>query len=166
MEYGSLEVMTIYHAERLSGVHPNLARIVRKASISLFERTKGRYLTVIEGVRTPEQQQARYDQGRTKPGKIVTNSLKSKHLRQKDGFGYAVDIALCDMKGKIDWEDLASFELVRQEMLNAAKELGISNLRSGADWDRDNITDYKEVAPYIKEFGHRPLVDYPHYELL
>ena len=151
---------TLRNTERLSGVHPTLAAIVRKAFLSL-----NMSIVIIEGVRTKKEQEDRYALGRTKPGKIVTNSLKSLHLVQKDGYGHAVDLAPCNEKGIIDWTDLAKFEAIRLAMFKAAKELGVRNLRSGADWDKDNIPDYKELQSYIKEFGHRPLVDYPHYEL-
>lgn len=127
---------------------------------------KDKTIVVIEGVRTPQQQQDRYNQGRTTMGRIITNSLKSKHLVDPNtGFGMAMDICIAESTGKINWENLDNFELLRVTMLQAAKQLGINNLRSGADWDKDNIPDLKEVASYIKEFGHRPLVDYPHYEL-
>lgn len=155
----------ILYSSRLAGVHPDLVRVVSETSKRLFKKYN-RKILIIEGVRTPEEQAARYALGRTKPGRIVTNSLKSKHLKQKDGYGYAVDIALCNVKGGIDWTDLDSFELVRNTIVGVAKELGVKNLRSGADWDRNNIPDYTEVVDYKKKFGHRPLVDYPHYELL
>jgi len=161
----TIEENNLKNINRLDGVHPDLVKVVKETAKRLFGTHK-RKLLVIEGVRTPEEQAARYAKGRTAPGPIVTNSLKSKHLKQKDGFGYAVDIALTNLKGGIDWNDLASFEEVRATMLKVAKELGVKNLRSGADWDRNNIPDYKEVIDYKHKFGHRPLVDYPHYELL
>jgi peptidoglycan LD-endopeptidase CwlK len=52
--------------------------------------------------RTPEEQAALYAQGRTKPGKIVTWTLKSKHIE-----GKAFDIAMLDDKGKINWQGTA-----------------------------------------------------------
>jgi len=152
--------MTIKYKERLQGVHPSLVKILELTDHLLKDKT----IVIIEGVRTQQQQQDRYDQGRTKPGRIVTNSLKSKHLRQIDGYGHAIDIAIQE-NGKIDWNNLDLFDLLRITMVEAARQLGIKNFRSGADWDKDNIPDYKEVQSYIKEFGHRPLVDYPHYEL-
>lgn len=49
--------------------------------------------------RTPEEQAALYAQGRTKPGRIVTWTLKSKHIE-----GKAFDIAILDGKGKPTWD--------------------------------------------------------------
>lgn len=157
--------MSIRREERLQGVHPSLVSVVKRASEELFKNTEMQLL-IIEGVRTQERQQQLFNQGRTTPGRIVTNSLKSKHLKQLDGFGHAVDIALCDSKGNVDWNDLTKFELIRRAMVKAAKELKVPNLRSGADWDKNDIPDMKEVDAYMKRFRRRPLVDYPHYELV
>lgn len=152
---------TVLYEHRLLGVHPLLVKAVRETADILY-KTTGRKLLVIEGVRTKEQQEARYAQGRTKPGAIVTRTRFSKHLKQKDGYGHAVDIALCNLKGGIDWTDMASFDTVRRTMMSVAK----GSVRSGADWDNNNVVDAKEIGRYVKMYGHRPLVDYPHFEML
>lgn len=46
---------------------------------------------ITEGYRSPERQAELYAQGRTKPGKIVTNTRESLHQ-----YGYAADIAFRD----------------------------------------------------------------------
>jgi len=48
--------------------------------------------------RSPEEQENLYAQGRTKPGKKVTWTLKSKHIERK-----AFDIAMMK-NGKISWD--------------------------------------------------------------
>jgi peptidoglycan L-alanyl-D-glutamate endopeptidase CwlK len=52
---------------------------------------------VVSGVRSLAEQQALYAQGRTKPGKVVTNcdgvTSKSNHQVHTDGWGHAVDVA-------------------------------------------------------------------------
>jgi peptidoglycan L-alanyl-D-glutamate endopeptidase CwlK len=52
--------------------------------------------TITSGVRTTEEQQSLYAQGRTKPGGIVTNAdgvkKKSNHQAKADGYGHAVDL--------------------------------------------------------------------------
>ena len=54
-------------------------------------------MRVTEGLRTIARQQTLYAQGRTSPGKIVTNcdgvSKKSRHQAASDGLGHAVDCA-------------------------------------------------------------------------
>lgn len=77
--------------------------------------------------------------------------MNSKHLKQADGFGHAVDLA--PLKGwEIDWSDLRKFDLIAQEMQRAAQELG-HTVRWGADWDQDGKP---------RERGES---DSPHFEL-
>lgn len=75
----------------LRGVHPDLVRVMREA----IKDTPVDF-TIISGVRTLEEQQALYAQGRTKPGAIVTNSdgvrFKSNHQVKADGYGHAIDL--------------------------------------------------------------------------
>ena len=113
--------------ERLAGVHPDLVRVVRRAiEISPVD------FKVIEGVRTPERQRELYAQGRTKPGPVVTWTLKSNHFKQADGYGHAVDL----LPAPYDWKAAGPFDVMAKAMFAAAKELGV-RLRWGADWDRD-----------------------------
>lgn len=113
--------------ERLAGVHPDLVRVVRRAiEISPVD------FKVIEGVRTPERQRELYAQGRTKPGPVVTWTLKSNHFKQADGYGHAVDL----LPAPYDWKATGPFDVMAKAMFAAAKELGV-RLRWGADWDRD-----------------------------
>ena len=70
--------------------------------------------------RTQEEQEELYAQGRTKPGKIVTWTLKSKHIE-----GRAFDIAILK-NGKITW-DTADYQ--------QAGEIGESaGLQWGGRW--------------------------------
>lgn len=128
---------------RLTGVHPNLQKVVRRAL-----EISGVDFMVLEGVRTPERQRALYAQGRTTPGKIVTWTLKSNHFKKADGYGHAVDLA----PYPIDWENTARFDTMAKAMFAASKELGIP-IRWGADWDSDGKP---------RERGES---DSPHFEL-
>ncbi len=111
--------------ERLVGVDERLANVVRRAAqLSTVP------FIVVEGLRTKERQAELYAQGRTKPGKIVTWTLKSKHID-----GKAVDIAPF-VAGQIDWNDLYKFDAIYRAMMAAASEAGLS-IRSGQDWDGD-----------------------------
>lgn len=76
-------------------LHPQL---VEKITLVLNAMAAlGHPMKIIQGVRTVEQQQALYAQGRTKAGKIVTNCdgvrVKSNHQPQADNYGHAVDCA-------------------------------------------------------------------------
>lgn len=127
----------------LAGVHPRLIRVVERAiQISPVD------FKVIEGVRTPERQKALYAQGRTKPGPVVTWTLKSNHFKQADGFGHAVDL----LPAPYDWKDLQPFNQMATAMIAASRELDIP-IRWGADWDADGKP---------REKGE---TDSPHFEL-
>ena len=123
---------------RLQGVDETLVNVVKRAiEISDVD------FTVLEGVRTLERQRELYAQGRTAPGKIVTWTMKSRHIE-----GKAVDL----VPYPLDWNDLEKFNKIKDAMFQAAKELDV-NLRWGADWDGDG--NYREKGEY----------DSPHFEI-
>jgi peptidoglycan L-alanyl-D-glutamate endopeptidase CwlK len=130
--------------DKLKGVHPTLVRVIERA-IELSSQD----FMVLEGLRTPERQAELYAQGRTKPGQVVTWTLKSRHFVQADGWGHAVDIA----PYPLDWNDLSKFEAIADAMFQASKELG-TPIRWGADWDQDGRP---------REKGE---TDSPHFELV
>ncbi len=77
----------------LAGLHPEL---IRRITLVLADMAaEGHPMRVCQGLRTTAQQQALYAQGRTAPGRIVTNAdgvvHKSNHQAAADGFGHAVD---------------------------------------------------------------------------
>lgn len=123
---------------RLQGVDETLVNVVKRA-IEISEVD----FSVLEGVRTLERQRELYAQGRTAPGKIVTWTMKSKHIE-----GKAVDL----VPYPLDWNDLEKFNKIKDAMFQAARELDV-NLRWGADWDGDG--NYREKGEY----------DSPHFEI-
>ena len=129
--------------QRLLGIHPNLVHVVERA----LELSPVDFM-VVEGFRTLARQQELYAQGRTTPGKIVTWTMKSKHLT-----GSAVDIAPVDASGTILWGDVQAFDQMAAAMFAAAKELDIA-IRHGGDWDGDGN---------LRERGES---DSPHFELV
>ena len=128
---------------RLVGVNEDLVSVVKRA-IEISEVD----FMVVEGLRTKQRQEELYAQGRTKPGKVVTWMMKSKHID-----GLAVDIAPCNKDGSINWNDLKMFDKMADAMFKAAKELNI-NIRWGRDWDMDGIR------------GEKGETDSPHFELV
>lgn len=127
--------------KRLSTVKENLRLVVLRAVAALpFQ------IRIVEGIRTQDRQNELYEQGRTKPGKMVTWTRNSKHLT-----GDAIDLAPVQ-NGIILWEDKAKFAEIKQAMMKASDDLGIG-IRWGGNWDMDNI-------PYEK--GE---TDLPHFEL-
>ncbi|MGP2469112.1 M15 family metallopeptidase [Yersinia sp. 2540 StPb PI] len=120
----------------LKGVNADLVRVVRRA-LELSTVDFG----VIEGVRTVARQEQLYAQGRTVDGKIVTWTMKSKHID-----GNAVD--LLPVTG---WDNLSSFKAVSKAMFQAASELGVK-ITWGADWNGNGIQEKGET-------------DSPHFEI-
>jgi peptidoglycan L-alanyl-D-glutamate endopeptidase CwlK len=72
---------------RLKKVHPELAKRVRMLIDNLAKA--GMQIEVVQGLRTFAEQDALFAQGRTKPGKVVTNARggQSNH-----NYGLAVDV--------------------------------------------------------------------------
>lgn len=95
-----------HRLRRLEGCHPELVR--RLTGLITDCLTDGHHLIVTQGVRTTAQQAALYAQGRTRPGKIVTNCdgvrAVSNHQIKADGYGYAADVAWKLADGTITWE--------------------------------------------------------------
>lgn len=106
--------------KRLSKVHPLLAERVRHLVGLLAADYR-----VVQGLRTYEEQNDLYAQGRTKPGQKVTNARGgfSNH-----NFGLAVDLCPFDANGNPDWNNLAAFK----EIGKYVHEMG--GLEWGGDW--------------------------------
>lgn len=154
----------------LTGVHPHLVAIAERA-ISLTTQD----FVVIEGVRSREQCMINYGKGRTAAqctakgipasyanpshAKVtwLNNPFNSKHCKQADGTGHAIDI----VPYPVDWSNLSKFDAIAKAMFEAQKQLidegaipQDTNLRWGADWDNDGK---------LRERGES---DSPHFEIL
>lgn len=117
--------------DRLKGVHPRLVEVVKRA----IQLTSIDFM-VIEGIRSLEQQKHNVASG-------ASQTMKSRHLIQDDGYGHAVDLA--PLVGKeIPWKDFSKFKEVSEAMKKAASELGV-RITWGGDW--------------------KTLVDGPHYQI-
>ncbi|MCG7348920.1 M15 family metallopeptidase [Sphingomonas sp. ACRSK] len=148
---------------RLEGVHPDLVRVVKRAAAMAARELD---FTVLEGVRSAEQCYINYGKGRTAaqcraagvpdrfaaPGAAkvtwLKNPLNSKHCKQRDGLGHAVDLA----PYPIDWNDLHRFDAMAKLVLEAAKIEKVA-IRWGADWNSNGKP---------REKGE---TDSPHFEL-
>ncbi len=90
---------------KLVGVHPDL--VVKVVRILTAMESLHLKMLVTDGVRSLEQQMALYAQGRTMPGRIVTNCdgvvKRSNHQPHADGFGHAVDLAFV-LNGVPSWD--------------------------------------------------------------
>lgn len=93
--------------DKLEKVHPILKAKVL-ALIDLAQK-EGYDLRVVQGLRTVEEQNELYAQGRTKPGKKVTNA---KGGQSNHNYGCAVDLGFY-VNGQISWEDKFYFNIGR-----------------------------------------------------
>jgi len=102
---------------------------------------------ITHGHRTPEEQKALYDQGRTASGNIVTNCdgtvKKSKHNYLPS---QAFDIAIL-VNGKVTW-DVQYYKIVGNHIIETAKKLGI-----------------KVKWPINIGKKNKPVYDWPHFEI-
>ena len=104
----------------LIGVHPSLAHVMRVA----IKASPHDYM-ITEGLRTQERQAKLVAEGKSK-------TLKSKHLKQDDGYGHAVDIMALDEQGKGTW-DMRYYRDIAQHILLVADTLGIP-ITWGGSW--------------------------------
>lgn len=134
--------------ERANLLHPAIRQEVID-TITDTENTKFPptvCIRIVQGFRTFKQQDALYAQGRTKPGKIVTNA-KGGHSNHN--FGLSIDFALMyDKDGNGTFETLS--------------------WTTGEDFDEDKEADWMEVVNAFKgkgwEWGGEwaKFKDYPH----
>jgi peptidoglycan LD-endopeptidase CwlK len=146
---------------RLAGVMPQLAALVRQ----LYERLAVENITirVTQAVRTWADQDKLYAQGRTLPGKIVTNAKGGESWHN---YGCAVDMAPMDdgipdwnlshpawarivavgqslgMVDGISWKDEPHFELTGKYPLKPPQEIVDFYIKEGlpAVWSAVNST--------------------------
>lgn len=89
--------------KNLTGIHPDLRRVMDRAL-----QDAPFAFVVTEGLRTRERQLELVRIGASK-------TFKSRHLRQADGFGHAIDFyALVDINrdGKISFEEMSNVRLM------------------------------------------------------
>lgn len=130
-------------------LHPKIRdevkTLIEKAE-SFFPATIA--IRIVQGLRTIDEQNKLYAQGRTAPGKIVT---KAKGGQSYHNFGLAIDFALLhDKDGNGTYETLSWDD----------KE----------DYDKDGTIDWREVVDVFEKAGYTwggrwaTIVDAPHLE--
>ena len=144
---------------KLEGVHPDMVATVKRA-IELTTVDFG----VTYGVRTLEEQKKLYASGRSQ-------TMKSRHLIQGDGYSHAVDLVAYDGSDVI-WE-INVYDNIADAMAEAANEVGCK-IKWGAAWSVGNIAAYvgtmedamNEYIDLRRSQGKRPFIDGPHFELM
>lgn len=133
--------------QRVNSLHPKIrvqaGQIIDQAETKF---PKNIAIRVVQGFRTWEEQDALYQQGRTKPGQRVTNAKAGSSYHN---YGLAIDFAiLYDKDGNGSYEEL-SWDTVK-------------------DFDKDKISDWNEVVTTFEANGWewggkwRTFKDLPH----
>lgn len=107
--------------------------------------------TIIEGVRSASRQADLYAQGRTAPGKKVTNldgvNKKSNHQVKSDGYGHAVDLYPF-YNGSVQVNDaqvIPKLKIIAAHIKSVAKCLSIP-ITWGGDWRSPYDPPHFELA--------------------
>ena len=145
--------------KKLEGVHPDMVATVKRA-IELTTVDFG----VTYGVRTLEEQKKLYASGRSQ-------TMKSRHLIQGDGYSHAVDLVAYDGSDVV-WE-INVYDNIADAMAEAANEVGCK-IKWGAAWSVGNIAAYtgtmedamNEYIDLRRSENRRPFIDGPHFELM
>lgn len=138
----TLEQVLAKSEKRISVLYPVVANAARALITMAYKR--GVMITIVQGLRTMEEQAALYAQGRTKPGSIVTNAKAGTSYHN---YGLAIDFALLTNDGKaVSWDTIA-------------------------DYDKDGTADWMEVVQEGKKLGFfwggdfKSIMDKPHFEM-
>jgi peptidoglycan L-alanyl-D-glutamate endopeptidase CwlK len=132
----SLQELLAKADQKLQGVHPAVADKARQLITKAYN--EGIYVVITQGYRSKEEQDALYAQGRTKPGKIVTNAPGGYSYHN---FGLAFDLALLNNDGSVSWNVDDKWKRVAQ----IGKSL---DLEWGGDWK-----DFKDYPHFQYTFG-------------
>ena len=142
---------------KLEGVHPVLVDTVKRA-IEVSSVDFG----VIYGVRSLAEQKRLYEAKRSQ-------TMKSKHLVQEDGYSHAVDLMAYD--GSDPSWDIVMYDDIADAMKEAALETG-AKICWGAAWQIDDIAKWdgtmeQAMNAYIdlrRSQSRRPFIDGPHFQ--
>lgn len=143
---------------KLADLKPELRKCVELAIRYTFVDFR-----VNEVLRTVEDQKAAVASGNSR-------TMKSKHLRQPDGFVWATDLVALK-NGVVSW-DFELYAAIAAAMDRAATELGCAgHVRWGCAWDRvlsdfgGNAAVYlAEAKAYAARHPGSDLLDGPHFE--
>lgn len=141
-----IDKITLERAKEISPeLYDELMKIISESNLALTGRAILRLSYVF---RSFTEQAFIYAQGRTRPGKIVTNAKAGQSMHN---FRFAVDIVLLK-----DTDGNGTFETASWE--------------TNVDFDGDGIADWMEVVAIFKKYGwtwggdFKSIVDKPHFE--
>ena len=134
--------------DRIDQLHPS----IRLDVSNLIEKINTKVLTgrakvrIAQGLRTFAEQDALYAQGRTKPGKKVTNAKGGQSIHN---YGLAVDIVLI-LDGKTaSWDEKSDFDRDQQsDWIEVVTEFKRAGFSWGGDW-----RTFKDMPHFEKTSG-------------
>ena len=128
--------------ERINLLHPKVREEVLELYYAITHALTGRcYCRFSYTLRTFAEQDAIYAQGRSKPGKIVSNARGGYSYHN---YGLAIDIVLIKDNKEAIWD-------------------------TKGDYDKDGKSDWQEVVTIFKQYGWEwggdwRFVDAPHFQ--
>jgi peptidoglycan L-alanyl-D-glutamate endopeptidase CwlK len=135
--------MDTFTLQRIEKLHPvvreEMKKIIEDCNKSLTGKAKVR---ITQGLRTSEEQAKLYAQGRTVPGKKITNARPGQSIHN---YGFAVDICLIIDEKSASWD-------------------------TAKDWDNDRIADWYECVKIFARYGWewggnwKTFKDLPHFQ--
>lgn len=134
--------------ERIALLHPKVREEARAIYAEICDALKGRAMCRFAfTLRTISEQDALYAQGRTRPGKRVTNARGGMSFHN---YGLAIDIVLI-----VDTDGNGSYDRAVWD--------------TTSDFDVDGRADWMEVVAIFKQYGWTwggdwKFVDPPHFE--
>jgi len=132
---------------RIELLHPKLRTEAREIYIAIYNALKGRAaVRFTHTLRTIAEQDALYAQGRTKPGKIVTNAKGGKSYHN---YGLAIDICLILDGKEASWDITKDFD--KDGISDWMEAVAIFKLR-GWEWGGD-FKSFKDAPHFQKTFG-------------
>lgn len=144
----------------LDGVHPSLVAVVNRA-ITITKQD----FSVHDGLRTQAEQREYVRRG-------VSKTMNSKHMKQADGYGHAVDLVPW-INGQLRWEWKPIFQIASAVRI-AAEQLGVGLVWGGV-WDREFLALGETPADmeaavngYVarrRGAGKTAFIDGPHWQL-
>jgi peptidoglycan LD-endopeptidase CwlK len=139
----TLEQVVNKSIKKLSGLHDVLSVAAKVLIENCYK--KGIYIQITQGLRTIDEQNDLYAQGRTKQGSIVTNAKGGYSFHN---FGLAIDFVLLLPDGKnVTWD-------------------------MNTDYNSNNVKDWIEVVDEAKKLGFEwggdwtSFKDYPHFQMV
>ena len=137
------------HEERLIGVDIRVVACIESLAEKV-NRQMGRELIIIFGFRSLKEQTKLYEQGRSAPGKIVTNA---KAGSSPHNFNCAVDCWIMSEDGKsIDWNNSDFINIARSHAAAVSdKIVWGGNFQSFVDYPHFELKNWRMVRAMVEK---------------